>query len=354
MIDSLRLLDADAADHRTTTGVVRRFPLPPEWGVALYLLDESTHPTGSLKHRLARALFRDALRRGALEPGATVVEATGGNAAVAQAYVARLLGHPFVAVMPRRSGAEKIARIEGHGGTVHLVHPPLAIYDEAEQLAERSGGHYMNYLAASADAIAASAGGEDDIGHVLFDRLPVVPDEIVVGAGSGGTATAIGRRIATGAGGRGPRLTVVDPENSAYFPGWAYGADDYTTGMPSLIEGIGRPRVEPSFDASVVDTVMPVPDAASLAAMRFLYGTTGLRVGASTGTNLWGALHLVTRMVRDGREGAVATLICDDGDLYPTTYWSDAWLDAKGIKLRPWTRALMSFRRTGILEPPSR
>ncbi|MEV5573809.1 pyridoxal-phosphate dependent enzyme [Spirillospora sp. NPDC052269] len=353
MIDSLRLLDADAAEHRATTGVVRKFPLRPEWGVDLYLLDESTHPTGSLKHRLARALFRDALRRGALEPGETVVEATGGNAAVAQAYVARLLGHPFVAVMPRRSSAEKIARIESHGGTVHLVHPPLAIYHGAEQLAGQRGGHYMNYLAASADAIAASAGGEDDIGHVLFDRLPVVPDWIVVGAGSGGTATAIGRRIADEAGETRPRLAVVDPENSAYFPAWAYGVDDYMTGMPSRIEGIGRPRVEPSFDASVVDVVMPVPDAASLAAMRFLYGTTGQRGGASTGTNLWGALQLVSQLVRDGREGTVATLICDDGELYPTTYWSDAWLDEKGLELEPWTKALTGFQRTGVLEPPS-
>ncbi|MFC5181227.1 PLP-dependent cysteine synthase family protein [Actinomadura harenae] len=353
MIDYLRLLDADAADHKAVTGVLRRFPLPPEWGVDLYLLDESTHPTGSLKHRLARALFRDALRRGALAPGATVVEATGGNAAVAQAYVARLLGHPFAAVMPRRSAPEKIARIEDLGGTVHLVHPPLAIYDEAERLAEQRGGHYMNYLAASADAIAASAGGEDDIGHVLFERLPVVPDWIVVGAGSGGTATAIGRRIADISGETRPRLAVVDPENSAYFPGWAYGADDYTTGMPSRIEGIGRPRVEPGFDASVVDVVMPVPDAASLAAMRFLCGTTGLRAGASTGTNLWGALQLVAQFVRDGRRGAIATLICDDGDLYPTTYWSDAWLDEKGIAIEPWTKALEGFQRTGVLEPPS-
>ncbi|MEV4252626.1 pyridoxal-phosphate dependent enzyme [Spirillospora sp. NPDC049652] len=353
MIDLLRLLDADAADHHATTGILRRFPLPPEWDVHLYLLDESTHPTGSLKHRLARALFRDALRRGALEPGATVVEATGGNAAVAQAYVARLLGHPFVAVMPRRSSPEKIARIEGLGGTCHLVHPPLAIYEEAERLAWTRGGHYMNYLAASADAIAASAGGEDDIGHVLFERLPAVPDWIVVGAGSGGTATAIGRRIAQGAGEARPRLAVADPENSAYFPAWAYGADDYMTGMPSRIEGIGRPRVEPSFDASVVDVVIPVPDAASLAAMRYLRGTTGLKAGASTGTNLWGALQLVARMLRDGRTGSVATLICDDGDLYPTTYWSDAWLDEKGIKIEPWTESLLSFHRTGTLEPPS-
>lgn len=353
MIDSLRRLDADAAEHRSTTGLIRGFPLPPEWGVGLYLLDESTHPTGSLKHRLARALFRDALRRGVLAPGATVVEATGGNAAVAQAYVARLLGHPFVAVMPRRSSPEKIARIEGHGGTVHLVHPPLAIYEEAERLAEQRGGHYMNYLAASADAIAASAGGEDDIGHVLFERLPAVPDWIVVGAGSGGTATALGRRIAEGTGETRPRLAVADPENSAYFPGWAYGVDDYMTGMPSRIEGIGRPRIEPSYDASVVDVVMPVPDAASLAAMRFLRGTTGLCAGGSTGTNLWGALQLVSQMVRDGREGTVATLICDDGDLYSSTYWNDEWLDGKGFELKPWTDALMAFQRTGVLEPPS-
>ncbi|WP_328589193.1 PLP-dependent cysteine synthase family protein [Actinomadura logoneensis] len=294
------------------------------------------------------------MRRGVLRPGAAVVEASGGNAAVAQAYVARLLGHPFVAVMPRRSSPEKIGRIEDHGGTCHLVHPPLAIYEEAERLAGRLGGHYMNYLAASADAVRASAGGEDDIGHVLFERLPAVPDWIVVGAGSGGTATAIGHRTARGLGETRPRLAVVDPENSAYFFAWAYGTTDYMTGMPSRIEGIGRPRVEPSFDASVVDVVIPVRDAASLAAMRFLHSTTGLKAGASTGTNLWGALQFVSQLLRDGRKGSVATLVCDDGDLYPSTYWNDAWLDEKKIDVEPGTEALMAFLRTGVLEPPPR
>ncbi|PRX03731.1 UNVERIFIED_ORG: cysteine synthase A [Actinomadura viridilutea] len=346
----LRLLDEEAAERKSDPVRVHEFPLPGSWGIRLYLLDESANPTGSLKHRMARALFRHAIRCGRIGRNTLVIEATGGNAAVSQAYFARLLDLPFVAVMPRKSSPEKIERIERHGGAVRLVHPPLAIYDEAEKLAGEYGGHYMDYLANGARAVAAS-GGDDDIGRVLFERLALegapAPAWVVMGAGSGTTATMIGRYIRRH--GLDTRLAVVDPENSAYFPGWVMESGEYTTGMPSRIEGIGRPRIEPSFDIAVVDLVVPVPDAASLAAMRFLYETTGLHGGGSTGTNLWGAFLMVAKMRREGRRGAVATLICDDGDLYRDTYYSDAWLQKKNFDLAPNLERLREFIATGEL-----
>ena len=93
-------VEADA--QRSADTHLLRFPLPPEWGVDLYLKDESTHPTGSLKHRLARSLFLYGLCNGWILEGTTVVEASSGSTAVCEAYFARLLGLPFVAVMPRR------------------------------------------------------------------------------------------------------------------------------------------------------------------------------------------------------------------------------------------------------------
>lgn len=83
--------------------------------------------------------------------------------------------------------------------------------------------------------------------------------------------------------GRGPRVAVADPENSAYFPGWTLDAPDYATGMPSRIEGIGRPRMEPGFRPDLVDLVIPVPDAASVAAARHIRRVTGLDVAAYGG-----------------------------------------------------------------------
>ena len=99
---------------------------PRSWGIDLYLKDESTHPTGSLKHRLARSLFLYALCNGWIRPGTTVVEASRGSTAVSEAYFARMLGLPFVAVMPASHQPEKIALIEFHGGRCHLVERPGA------------------------------------------------------------------------------------------------------------------------------------------------------------------------------------------------------------------------------------
>jgi len=167
---------------------------------------------------------------------------------------------------------------------------------------------------------------------MALERHPV-PRWIVVGAGTGGTSATIGRYL------RYRRhdtcLAVVDVENSAFFPGWRDGDDTVTTGCGSRIEGIGRPRVEPSFLPGVVDRMIAVPDAASIAAARALYPILGRRVGASTGTNLWGVLHLAREMRERGERGSIVTLLCDGGERYAHTYFDDGWLAAQGIDLAP-------------------
>ena len=111
--------------------------LPALAGVQIYLKDESTHPTGSLKHRLARSLFLYALCNGWVREGSTIVEASSGSTAVSEAYFARLLGLPFVAVMPRSTSPEKVAQIEFHGGRCHFVDSAGAVYDAAREVAAR-------------------------------------------------------------------------------------------------------------------------------------------------------------------------------------------------------------------------
>jgi len=130
---AVALVEADARRSADTHLLVH--PLPPAWGVDLYLKDESTHPTGSLKHRLARSLFLYALCSGQLTEGSTVVEASSGSTAVSEAYFARMLGLPFVAVMPASTSPEKIALIEFHGGRCHLVTDAGTVYDEARRIA---------------------------------------------------------------------------------------------------------------------------------------------------------------------------------------------------------------------------
>ncbi|MFD0775139.1 PLP-dependent cysteine synthase family protein [Streptomonospora algeriensis] len=348
--EAIRRVVADA--NRSADTHLHVFPLPPEWGIDLYLKDESVHPTGSLKHRLARSLFLYALANGWIGEHTTVVEASSGSTAVSEAYFARLIGLDFVTVVPRTTSPEKIALIERYGGRCHFVDAPSEMYSEAERLAAETGGHYIDQFTYAERA--TDWRGNNNIAESIFEQLAMerhpVPEWIVVGAGTGGTSATIGRytryrRHHT-------RLAVVDPENSAFFPGWVTGASDYATGMPSRIEGIGRPRMEPSFVPSVIDLMVPVPDAASIAAMRHLNAVTGLSAGGSTGTNLWGVWHLVDRMLREGRRGSIVTLICDGGERYRHSYYDDAWLQKAGLDPDPYAAAVERFLATGHWEPP--
>jgi cysteine synthase len=111
--------------------------------------------------------------------------------------------------------------------------------------------------------------------------------------------------------------------------------------------------VEPSFVPSVVDAMVCVPDAASIAAMRWCSSVTGRLVGGSTGTAMWGALRLVASMRSAGEAGSVVTLLCDGGDRYAHTYYDDVWLAAQGIDIAPYTATLEKFYDTGAWSEPS-
>ncbi|MGA5756688.1 PLP-dependent cysteine synthase family protein [Nonomuraea bangladeshensis] len=283
-------------------------------GVRLLLKDESWQPTGSLRHRHARALFRRAIAEGLITEGTTVVEATGGNAAVAQAWFARRLGLPYVVVMPGERTEARARPVEALGGECRFVTPPLAIYDAARAL----GGHFLDQFGRATP---------HDLAGELFGQ--VRPDWVVTGAGTGATSAGLGGWAREH--GLPCRVAVADPDNSAYFPGWTLDAADYATGMPSRIEGIGRPRVEPGFRFDLVDLVIPVPDAASVAAARRLREVTGLPVGPSSGTALWAALELVERLRARGEGGTVVSLIGDAAERHLATCHDDAWAAAKGL-----------------------
>jgi cysteine synthase A len=347
--DAIAMVEADA--NRSADTHLLPFPLPAAWGIDLYLKDESSHPTGSLKHRLARSLFLYALCSGWIRPGTTIVEASSGSTAVSEAYFARLLELPFVAVMPASTSPEKIALIEFHGGTCHLVSDASAVVSTARSLAASRDGHFMDqftYAERATDWRGNNNIAESIYSQLALERYPV-PAWIVVGAGTGGTSATIGRyaryrRFPT-------KLAVVDPEGSAFWQ--AYLAGDWTTvtGRGSRIEGIGRPRVEPSFMPAVVDRMIHVPDAASLAAMRAGSEILGRRVGGSTGTNLWGAFGLIAGLLAEGRKGSVVTLICDGGERYADTYYSDDWVAGQGLHLAPCLAILSAFFATGRMRP---
>src|SRR5574343_1722846 len=142
--EAIARIEADYQRSADTHLIPLRLPAFAAHGIDLYLKDESTHPTGSLKHRLARSLFLYALCNGWLHEGSTVVESSSGSTAVSEAYFARLLGLPFVAVMPATVSTEKIRAIEFQGGRCHLVQAPTQIYVESQRPARELDGHYMD------------------------------------------------------------------------------------------------------------------------------------------------------------------------------------------------------------------
>lgn len=349
--EAIRRVDAEA--NRSADTHLHVFPLPESWGIALYLKDESVHPTGSLKHRLARSLFLYGLCNGWICEGTTIIEASSGSTAVSEAYFARLLGLPFVAVMPSTTSQEKIEVIELYGGRCHLIDDPSAIYAESQRLALECAGHFMDQFTFAERA--TDWRGNNNIAESIFEQMAheshPVPDWVVVGAGTGGTSATIGRYVRYRR--LGTQICVVDPENSVFFPAWLDDDLDAHSTVGSRIEGIGRPRVEPSFLPKVVDRMVSVPDAATIAAMRWCSMVTGRLVGGSTGTNMWGALRLVAEMHASGRGGSVVTLLCDGGDRYAQTYYSDAWVHEQGLDLAPHTQTLEKFWQTGTWSEPT-
>jgi cysteine synthase len=310
----------------------------------LYLKDESSHPTGSLKHRLARSLFLYALCNGWIGPDTCVIESSSGSTAVSEAYFARMLGLRFIAVVPASTAAPKLDAIRFHGGEIHAVDDPRTVYAAAHRLAAETGGHYLDQFTYAERA--TDWRGNNNIAESIFAQMGQeehpVPRWIVCGAGTGGTSATIGRFIRYQR--HASRLCVADPVDSAFHRHYA---DRSVTTLPpccgSRIEGIGRPQVEPSFVPQVIDRMIAVEDAASIGAMRALSERLGRRVGGSTGTNIVACQTLIKEMAARGETGSVVTLLCDGGDRYGCTYYDDAWLERRGLDWRDAAARVAAF-----------
>jgi len=330
-LNALAQLERDA--QRSSDTHLLMIELPGAPGISLYLKDESTHPTGSLKHRLARSLFFYGICNGLIQEGTPIVEASSGSTAVSEAYFARMLGLPFYAVMPRSTSPAKVAQIAFYDGFCHFVDRPAEVYTEAERLAQRLRGHYMDQFTYAERA--TDWRGNNNIAESIFEQMAAepcpVPRWIVVGAGTGGTSATIGRYIRYK--GFDTALAVADPSQSVFTAYHATRDATLTSPHGSEIEGIGRPRVEPSFVPDVIDRMITVPTAESLAAMRYLSQVLGRRYGGSTGTNFYGALQLACEMRARGEQGSIVTLACDGGERYLSSYYNDDWLQTQGHHL---------------------
>ncbi|WP_094706675.1 PLP-dependent cysteine synthase family protein [Hahella sp. CCB-MM4] len=341
--EAIRKINADY--NRSSDTHLIRVELPCFDDITLYLKDESTHPSGSLKHRLARSLFLYGLCNGYIHEDTTIVESSSGSTAISEAYFARLLNLRFIAVVPETTAKEKLDKIRFYGGECHKV-PGKDIYTEATRLAGELNGHYMDQFTYAERA--TDWRGNNNIAESIFHQMGKeshpIPDWVVMSAGTGGTSATIGRYIRLN-----PefyhrtRLCVVDPENSVFYPYFQNRNPNLTSEHGSRIEGIGRPRVEPSFQPDVIDRMLSIPDAASIATIRWLEGILGRKCGGSTGTNVYGALQLMQEMQHTGTSGSVVSLICDSGERYLDSYYDDKWVSKQGLDLDPYLQQLRTI-----------
>jgi len=330
--DAIGRLHREAARSADTHLLHMRLPAFP--GIDFYFKDEAAHPTGSLKHRLARSLFLYALCNGRLREGQAVVDASSGSTAISEAWFARLLGLPFVAVMPAATAPAKIEAVRALGGRCELTADGECTQARARAIAA-DGACFLDQFGLAERA--TDWRGNNNIAESIIDQLAREPHPrpawIVCGAGTGGTSATIGRYLryrglATG-------LCVAEPAGGGFAQGWRNGDPAAVARRPTLIEGIGRPRAEPGFLFDVVDDVIEVEDAESIAAMWLLEALLGRRYGGSSGTNLVACLRLADAMRERGETGSIVALLCDRGERYAQTLFDRGWLAAHAIDPDP-------------------
>ena len=345
---AISIIEADL--NRSSDTHLIKLDIPSLKDVDIYLKDESTHATGSLKHRLARSLFLYGICNGHINEDTTIIEASSGSTAISEAYFAKLLNLKFIAVISEGTAKEKIEEIKFYGAEVKLV-VPKTIYKEAKDLADSLNGYYMDQFTYAERA--TDWRGNNNIAQSIFEQMSKerypIPKWVVTGAGTGGTCATIGRYIRYK--GFDTNLCVCDPENSVFYDYYNTLDKNLQIEKPSNIGGIGRPRVEPSFLPEIIDHMLKIEDGASIATVHFLEKILNRKCGGSTGTNIYALFKIVSDLnKRKDLKGSFVTLLCDGGDRYLKSYYSDDWIKSKDLRLDFYTKKLENFYKNGILE----
>jgi cystathionine beta-synthase len=292
----------------------------------LFLKLESANPSGSVKDRPARAMIEAAEADGRLKPGGTIVEATAGNTGLGLALVGGRKGYRTVLVVPDKMAREKVLHAKAMGAEVISTrsdvgkgHPDY-YQDLAEAITQRTpGAIYINQFANPANPRAHEA----TTGPEILRQLEGQVDAIVVGVGSGGTLTGIGRFMRQAS----PKTAMIlaDPEGSVLAPYIETGRMGVAGSW--AVEGIGEDFVPPNADLSLVGKAYAIPDAESFAMARELLRAEGVLAGSSSGTLLAAALRYCRAQDAPKR---VVSLVCDSGAKYLSKVFNPTFLAQEG------------------------
>jgi cystathionine beta-synthase len=292
----------------------------------LFLKLESANPSGSLKDRPARAMIEAAEADGSLKSGGTVVEATAGNTGLGLALVGGRKGYRTLLVVPDKMAREKVLHAQAMGAEVVITrsdvgkgHPDY-YQDLAEAIARRTpGAVFINQFANPANPRAH----ETTTGPELLAQMQGHIDAVVVGVGSGGMLTGIGRCMRQAS--AKTAMVLADPQGSVLAPYVKTGT------MPEVgswaVEGIGEDFIPPNADLSLVSEAYSIPDPDSFAASRELLRVEGILAGSSSGTLLATAVRYCRAQSEPKR---VVSLVCDSGAKYLSKVFNPSFLAQEG------------------------
>ncbi len=297
---------------------------------------EFMNPGGSVKDRAALFIVRDAIERGALKPGGTIVEGTAGNTGIGIALVANAMGFRTVIVIPETQSQEKkdMLRLQG----AQLVEVPAVPYANpnnyvkisgriAERLAreEPAGAVWANQF----DNIANRQAHIDTTGPEIFEALDGKVDGFVCACGTGGTLAGVGMALKA----RNPeiRIGLADPFGAALY---SY----YTTGVlkaegSSITEGIGQGRITANLEKAPIDVAYQILDREALDIVFALAQDEGLLLGGSSGINIAGAMRLAREL---GPGHTIVTILCDGGARYASKLFNVEFLRSQNLPTPPW------------------
>ena len=265
---------------------------------------EYFNPGGSVKDRIALAMIEDAEARGVLRPGATIIEPTSGNTGVGLAWVGVSKGYKVVLTMPDTMSVERRNLLKAYGATLELTPGAEGMKGairRAEELRNATPGAVIlgQFVNPANPAMHERTTGEE----IWADTEGQV-DILVAGVGTGGTVSGCGRALKKHK--SSVQVVAVEPATSAVL----------STGIPGKhrIQGIGAGFVPDTYDAKVVDSIMPIEDEQAFAGMRLLAGTQGLLVGISAGAAFTAALQLARE--EDNRGKTIVAILPDTGERY--------------------------------------
>ncbi|MCB2130188.1 MAG: cysteine synthase A [Rhodobacteraceae bacterium] len=295
---------------------------------------EFLNPGQSVKDRAALYIIRDAVARGRLAPGGTIVEGTAGNTGIGLALVGASMGFRTVIVIPETQSQEKkdMLRLAG----AELVQVPAAPYKNpnnyvrysgrlAEKLAqtEQNGAVWANQF----DNVANRQAHIETTGPEIWEQTGGKVDGFVCAVGSGGTLGGVAMALQ----GKGVKIGLADPDGAALY---SY----YTTGVlasegSSITEGIGQGRITANLEGIRPDMAFNIPDSEALPLIFDLLAEEGLCLGGSSGVNIAGAIRMAREM---GPGHTIVTPLCDYGNRYQSKLFNPDFLRAKGLPVPVW------------------